>query len=206
MNCRFCLKEKIDEFKLFETSNFVVKVGYAIVAPGHVLIVSKKHIPCFSELPEKLYDEFFKLKKTVIENVTQNFSEPFLIEYGPFWQSVPHAHLHVIPKKSTNYEIKSVLKEMLIPSGVEFKEAEFKELKGVFKKLGTYAAFEDKGRLFVCFVKKEDALKPNLFIKYRAFFTVQKSLDGISSWKNMSDNDKERDKVKRELTINRLKF
>ena len=65
MECIFCnLQSSTDEI-LWETNNFFVKVGIGIFSPGHVMIISKKHLSCFGELPKELYKEFVVLKGEV---------------------------------------------------------------------------------------------------------------------------------------------
>ena len=101
--CVFCDYDRIKEDILWETENFYVKVGVGILAPGHIMIVSKKHLSCFGEIPDELNEEFTHLIEEVFQKVKSNFSEPIMYEHGVYSQSVPHAHIHFVPKKSDFY-------------------------------------------------------------------------------------------------------
>ena len=72
-DCIFCRRDKIKEDILLESENFFVKVGIGILAPGHVMIITNYHIPCFAELPNKFIHEFNSLKNKVIKNLRLNF-------------------------------------------------------------------------------------------------------------------------------------
>jgi len=61
MDCVFCNREEVKEDILWETENFFVKVGVGILAPGHIMLISKKHLSCFGELPDELNQEFLLL-------------------------------------------------------------------------------------------------------------------------------------------------
>ena len=48
-DCIFCNRGKIKDDILLETKNFFVKVGIGIIAPGHVMLITKKHFKCFGK-------------------------------------------------------------------------------------------------------------------------------------------------------------
>lgn len=123
-NCIFCDREKIAQDVLYESENFFVKVGFGIVSAGHVMLIPKEHYLCYAELPDRLDEEYGSVKKRLLGNIKSNFSLPFLIEYGIFGQSIQHAHLHFIPHKGHDYEVRSIVEEMVIPSGIKFEEAD----------------------------------------------------------------------------------
>ena len=107
-NCLFCERSKIEKDILWESDNFFVKVGVGILAPGHILLITKHHIRCFGELDKKHFKEFLELKKNVFDKVKANFSEPIISEQGGYGQSVPHAHLHFVPTISNVHNIQNI--------------------------------------------------------------------------------------------------
>ena len=60
-NCPFCQRDKIKSDILMESENFFVKVGVGILAPGHVMVITREHLSCFAELPNHLMKEFILL-------------------------------------------------------------------------------------------------------------------------------------------------
>ena len=94
--CLFCDSKMREVDTLYETENFFVKIGIAIVTPGHIMIISKNHYSCFGEMPPELDQEFNQLKNKVFNLIQQHFSTPFLVEFGAKGQSVFHAHIHFI--------------------------------------------------------------------------------------------------------------
>ena len=202
-DCIFCDKEKVKEDTIYKTDNFFGKVGIGIITPGHIIMIPWEHYTCYADLPHKLEDEYKKVKNLLQNEITKKFSEPFLIEYGIWGQTVPHAHTHFIPLKSQEYQISSILEEMVIPGKIKFEEVDRKTLKETYKAEKGYVSIEEKGKLYVCHINgiPDDKNNPNL--TYRVFFT-QKGLRGIKSWAEMTEEDKIKDKQKIELTKIRL--
>ncbi len=203
-DCPFCNKKVMSEYNLFETENFVVKIGFAIIAPGQVMIIPKKHFSCFGELPDELDKEFHELKDNVFKAVSEHFHEPFIVEYGLGWQSVHHAHVHFIPLKGPGYEIKSVYDEMINKANnASFVKADWKKLKDIFKEHKHYVILESNGEIFVGHVPPTGT-EENEAIRHRQFFSNIKGLKGISTWFNMSDEDKKLDEEKRSITLREM--
>ena len=111
-NCYFCSYHKKDERKLgnilYETKNFYLKLGYGIITAGHIMIVSKQHLPCFGALQNKNHiKEFEELINKTCDYLKQTFNSNDIImcEYGGCGQSVFHSHLHLIPATSNFKQI-----------------------------------------------------------------------------------------------------
>ena len=73
------------------------------VVPGHTLIIPKKHYVTFLDIPTSLSEEFVAFAKSVASELLEskkgdgfNFVMNNLPAAG---QEVPHAHMHVIPRK-----------------------------------------------------------------------------------------------------------
>ena len=102
--CIFCqIAEKKVQAKIIEESdNFLVFLDIHPHAPGHSLVIPKKHFANFQEFPEEYGLEFVKITKEAISKLkkalnTDNFT--LGINEGPLaGQAVLHLHLHVIPR------------------------------------------------------------------------------------------------------------
>lgn len=202
-NCIFCQQS---EDIIFETDNFYVKVGIGIIAPGHVMIISRQHLNCFGELPNNLIKEFNELKNKLIKSITETFAEPFLIEYGVGLQSVNHAHIHFIPKKGHGYKINDILKEMVSLEKADLEQVDMKKLKQIYEKEKRYVLIGDKNKLYACHLKHLKDGEKTINLLYRVFFTNVIGLKGIRSWKTMTKKDKKIDEIKRNKTKKLLRI
>jgi histidine triad (HIT) family protein len=69
--------------------------------PGHVLLVPRAHITTLNELPPSEVDHFFQVAQrleTAVEQATGSDGSLVLVN-NRVSQSVPHLHLHVIPRR-----------------------------------------------------------------------------------------------------------
>ncbi len=198
-DCIFCDKEKIKDDILLETDNFFVKVGLAIISPGHVMLIPKDHYRCFAEIPKPMEKEFQKIKSGLIEKISSKFSKPFLIEYGIFGQSVPHAHIHFIPLESPDYKIKSIMEEMVGKSNTNFKKINNKDLKKLYGSEKAYVTIEENRRLYFFHINNLKEKKKDMHLDFRYFFS-NKGLAGIRDWRKMTKKNKRVDEEKRKLT------
>lgn len=203
MTCIFCSDETNDR-NLYETKNFFVKVGKGIIAAGHVMIIPKHHYKAIGEIDNNLIDEYLNLKQQTIKKITENFAEPFLIEYGNYGQSVFHAHIHLIPKTGNGYKNVDLYKEMILPSKTTTIQINnFNELKSYYLKHKEYIYFEDKNKYILPIT---DIIRNNLaLVSYRKYFD-KLGLKGIRSWASMVEEDIKNDNLKIEETKKKLKY
>jgi len=203
-NCLFCQPKTHWRENVYETKNFKVRIGIGIVTAGHCMIITKDHYSCIGAIPDELDNEYLDLKAHLTKVVTQKFAKPFLKEYGVFNQSVPHAHTHFIPLQSSQYKKFTFLNDVIIPAIKEFdiphEITDLKGLKEIYKEDGGYATIEEDGQFYVL-RPKAIKIKGNIYdyIGYRKFFT-KLGLKGVSSWKNMTEEDKVLDNLKIEGT------
>jgi histidine triad (HIT) family protein len=69
--------------------------------PGHVLLVPRSHVTTLNELPPSEVDHFFQVAQrleTAVEQATGSDGSLVLVN-NRVSQSVPHLHLHVIPRR-----------------------------------------------------------------------------------------------------------
>ena len=146
--CLFCQFDELKPDILWKSKNFFVKVGVGILAPGHIMVVPKKHISCFAELPSGLIKEFMSIKEDAFNKVKHNFSEPILYEHGIYGQSIPHAHMHLVPSKNEFYDLQNI-KENIFKSLKSTRIDDMLQIAGVFKKEGSYFYLEQNGSKWV---------------------------------------------------------
>jgi len=140
MNCPFC---EINErrTKIIQT-NKVTYVAFSNprLAPGHLLVIPKRHVEKLSELTPEELDELWE---TVID-----FQERILAElssgcdlrqnYHPFQKQsrlkVDHLHIHLIPREN-NDEIYQITKANEKNLFKDLDETEAKKILAALKKL-----------------------------------------------------------------------
>jgi diadenosine tetraphosphate (Ap4A) HIT family hydrolase len=68
------------------------------VVPGHVLLVSRQHAPCYGAAPGEVRQSLERMSLEAADFVRREYGvEPVLWENGGAGQTVFHAHLHVMP-------------------------------------------------------------------------------------------------------------
>ena len=97
-NCIFCkiAAGEIPAQKTFEDENFIAFLDIHPKAPGHTLLIPKKHYQWFTDLPDELYDQFFRsAKKLALSLKKERGAE--LVKLSIVGTDVPHVHAHLIP-------------------------------------------------------------------------------------------------------------
>ena len=188
-DCLFCQRDKIKDDILLESENFFVKVGVGILAPGHVMVITKGHISCFAELPKQIMKEFISLKNKVTENLKLNFTNPIIYEHGIYGQSIKHAHLHFLPRKNEYFDLSNI-REVLFNGLKSTSIVNMEQLAYIHAKEGSYFYLEIDGDRMVYHTKDKEAGK---YI-FRKEFARLTGLTGLENWKSMTENDKQRDR------------
>jgi histidine triad (HIT) family protein len=67
---------------------------------GHVLVITRQHIPTLLELPDELVEPLFRDVRTIAGAVVAAFNAEgtFVAMNNVVSQSVPHLHVHVVPR------------------------------------------------------------------------------------------------------------
>jgi diadenosine tetraphosphate (Ap4A) HIT family hydrolase len=102
INCPFCNLEK---------SRILIENEYAIgffdgypISPGHALVIPKKHVASFFELPESCCFEILKVVSLLRSMLVKDFgTSDFNIGLNDgklAGQTVMHSHIHIIPRNS----------------------------------------------------------------------------------------------------------
>jgi len=79
---------------------FVAFLDVRPVFKGHVLLVPRPHVPTLPELPAELRDPFLEAAQRLSEAVLAALGAQgsFVAMNNTVSQSVPHLHLHVVPR------------------------------------------------------------------------------------------------------------
>jgi histidine triad (HIT) family protein len=101
-DCLFCsiAAGEIEADMVLETEDLVAFLDKRPVFKGHVLLVPRQHIVTLSDLPAQLRDPFLaaaqQLSAAVVDALGAQGS--FVAMNNVVSQSVPHLHLHVVPR------------------------------------------------------------------------------------------------------------
>lgn len=99
--CVFCDKEKRAEKTFYESANFFAMPTIGQISNGgHSLLVPKYHAPCLGEMSSELFQEFSQVKAEVQDAVEEEYGRSIAFEHGIIGQSVPHAHVQILPSHS----------------------------------------------------------------------------------------------------------
>jgi len=101
--CKFCMivRREIESYIVFEDESSVAFLDHRPLFAGHCLVTPKNHHETLLDLPAELIPVFF----TNVQRITRAVEEALHAE-GSFVainnrvsQSVPHTHVHVIPRR-----------------------------------------------------------------------------------------------------------
>ena len=101
-NCAFCAiaAGQAPATRILQTPNLVAFLDIRPLFPGHTLLVPKTHLRLLSDLPAELAAEFLttaqRLERAVEDGLPAAGS--MVLVNNVISQSVPHLHLHVIPR------------------------------------------------------------------------------------------------------------
>lgn len=96
--CIFCqvISGAQEHFRYYESSQSVVFLDRKPINPGHSLIVPKQHTDYFFDLAQPVYDEMFRVART-LEPILRSVTHAARIGLVVSGFGVHHAHLHLVP-------------------------------------------------------------------------------------------------------------
>lgn len=101
MECIFC-DSFIKKLTFLESQNFRCIYNKAPILPGHSMLISKRHVQSMLDLSDVQRCELMRLSARVAESITEVFgADSFnwtIQDRPPAGQTVPHFHLHIIPR------------------------------------------------------------------------------------------------------------
>ena len=102
--CAFCaiISGEATAVTILETERLIAFLDHRPLFRGHTLLVPKLHVRLLSDLPADWVPEFFltaqRLERAVEDGLGVDGS--MILVNNVISQSVPHLHLHVIPRNS----------------------------------------------------------------------------------------------------------
>jgi histidine triad (HIT) family protein len=97
--CRICAR-KAPAHIVLDTDRFVAFLDHRPVFKGHVLLLPRRHVVTLPDLPADLRDPFLaegqRLATAMVDGLGAQGS--FVAMNNTVSQSVPHLHLHVVPR------------------------------------------------------------------------------------------------------------
>ncbi|MGC1107571.1 MAG: HIT family protein [Candidatus Acidiferrales bacterium] len=101
--CAFCAiqDDAANCARVFEDENTFVFLDHRPLFPGHCLLITKRHIATLAELPSSLVHAVFdnvRMIAIAVRNAT-NTEGTFVAINNVVSQSVPHFHVHIVPRR-----------------------------------------------------------------------------------------------------------
>jgi histidine triad (HIT) family protein len=126
-NCLFCtiVSRELEAAIVFEDEDTLVFLDHRPLFPGHCLVIPRQHFETLSDLPAELLEKFFanvQLMGKAVEKALEAEGS-FIALNNKVSQSVPHLHVHVVPRRK-----KDGLKGFFWPR-TKYKEGEIELVK-----------------------------------------------------------------------------
>ena len=101
--CLFCriVSGELPATVVYENDNAVAFLDHRPLFPGHTLLVPRQHVETLGELPTKLVAPYFEAAQTLALAVesAMDAEGTFVAMNNRVSQSVPHLHVHVVPRR-----------------------------------------------------------------------------------------------------------
>jgi histidine triad (HIT) family protein len=128
-NCLFCriVSGEIPATVVYEDEVSVAFLDHRPLFPGHTLLVPREHVEILGDLPPPVVEPYFKATQLLSRAVEAALEAEgtFVAMNNRVSQSVPHLHVHVVPRRR-----KDGLKGFFWPRTKYKSEDEMKEVKG----------------------------------------------------------------------------
>jgi len=101
--CKFCqiIAGEIPATFVFDTDEVVAFLDHRPLFPGHTLVLPREHVETLADLPPDRVGPFFGQVQRVEAAVrtAMEAQGSFVAENNVVSQSVPHLHVHVVPRR-----------------------------------------------------------------------------------------------------------
>ena len=102
-DCRFCSIVAGDErgHAVYEDEHSLAFLDHRPLFPGHTLLVPRDHVETLGDLPPELVEPLFAAARLLSRAIPRAMDKPgsFVAMNNVVSQSVPHLHVHVVPRK-----------------------------------------------------------------------------------------------------------
>ena len=103
MSCVFCaiIAGEVPGYEVYSDETVVAFLDYRPVFPGHVLVVPRTHYPVLADVPQAAVGLLFVTVQRIATAVEQAMQADgsFVALNIKISQSVPHLHVHVVPRR-----------------------------------------------------------------------------------------------------------
>jgi histidine triad (HIT) family protein len=101
--CKFCqiIAGEIPAHFVLDTDEVVAFLDHRPLFPGHTLVLPRDHVETLADLDEQRVGPFFRAVQRVEAAVrtAMEAQGSFVAENNVVSQSVPHLHVHVVPRR-----------------------------------------------------------------------------------------------------------
>ena len=101
--CPFCAiaAGDADAEVVFEDDRFIAFLDNRPLFPGHALLIPRAHHETLADLPDELIGPLFANARLLSRAIPEAMDKPgsFVALNNVVSQSVPHLHVHVVPRK-----------------------------------------------------------------------------------------------------------
>lgn len=100
-HCIFCKVAREDDgLRVFEDAHSIMFLDHRPLFPGHCLVIPKNHFETVQDLPESLLAAIFKNVRMLAAAIETGLHAEgtFIAANNRVSQSVPHFHVHVVPR------------------------------------------------------------------------------------------------------------
>jgi histidine triad (HIT) family protein len=101
--CVFCsiISQETEAEVVWQDDLSIAFLDIRPVFPGHTLLVPKEHYATLTDLPTASLEPFFRTSQILVRAVESAMGAEgtFVAMNNKVSQSVPHLHLHVVPRK-----------------------------------------------------------------------------------------------------------
>ncbi len=101
--CRFCgiVKGQVESRIVFRDAHSIAFLDSRPLFPGHCLLIPVQHYETLADLPRSLVGPLFVNARLVAAAVQRGMSSDgsFVAINNHVSQSVPHLHIHIVPRK-----------------------------------------------------------------------------------------------------------
>jgi histidine triad (HIT) family protein len=101
-SCAFCkIVRNDDGFRVFEDEHTLAFLDHRPLFPGHCLLIPKNHFETIQDLPDSLLAPLFANVRMLSAAVEfgMRAEGTFIAANNRVSQSVPHFHVHIVPRK-----------------------------------------------------------------------------------------------------------
>jgi len=99
--CRFCQIASHANYVVFEDQLSIAFLDYKPLFIGHTILIPKAHFETLADLPKELLAPFFANVQSLARAVEHAMSAEgsFIAINNRVSQSVPHLHVHIVPRR-----------------------------------------------------------------------------------------------------------